>query len=371
MNKEILLSIAKTMSSNEKIFDYLENLKKDKELLSFIDQTCFYSKDLEREFKECHNSDYKIIFFLSIVKKELDQKEKNLTSSDIIKKAFELMAESGSTEAKHRLGILLQKDKDSDKYEIMRLFKEAANEGYAPAMERVAYMLHYGIGTEPDCKQALKWYEKAANLGNLISQERAGYMYVSGQGTKMNIEKAIKYYTMAVHNDNDAGEENDKAKDAAIMGLFIFSDKDIEKNDTQVQNYFNRINEDEDIGCFLKCVREIQQAITNGDEDKLDELYSKYIDMAEKGDPYCQFLIAHLSFVIKEYEDAYKWAKIAAKNNFTFTSDACYIAGYINYMGLGKEQDINLAKKYLKKSAKQGNERAIRLLKEINSEIKQ
>jgi tetratricopeptide (TPR) repeat protein len=69
----------------------------------------------------------------------------------------------------------------------LRLFRRAADEGYAPAMSYLADMYGKGEGTPPDFVAARQWYEEAWERGaDKWAAYRLGLIYENGLGVEKN-----------------------------------------------------------------------------------------------------------------------------------------------------------------------------------------
>jgi TPR repeat protein len=69
----------------------------------------------------------------------------------------------------------------------LRLFRQAADEGYAPAMSYLADMYGKGEGTPPDFVAARQWYEAAWEQGaDKWAAYRLGLIYENGLGVEKN-----------------------------------------------------------------------------------------------------------------------------------------------------------------------------------------
>jgi TPR repeat protein len=75
----------------------------------------------------------------------------------------------------------------------MGFFQNAANEGYAPAQVRLAYIFEQSESNE----EAVKWYRKAAEQNNAEGQYGLAEMYVSGKGVEQDFKQAILLMTEA------------------------------------------------------------------------------------------------------------------------------------------------------------------------------
>jgi TPR repeat protein len=75
----------------------------------------------------------------------------------------------------------------------MGFFQKAAEEGYAPAQVRLAYIFDQSESNE----EAAKWYRKAAEQNNAEGKYGLGEMYVSGEGVEQDFKQAILLITEA------------------------------------------------------------------------------------------------------------------------------------------------------------------------------
>ncbi len=79
----------------------------------------------------------------------------------------------------------------SDIVASMRLYRKAADAGYAPAQSRLAYLLDKA----EDNDEAFLWYQKAASQNNASAQFGLGQMYAEGEGTKQDYKQALHWFT--------------------------------------------------------------------------------------------------------------------------------------------------------------------------------
>jgi TPR repeat protein len=70
----------------------------------------------------------------------------------------------------------------------LELYRKAANEGYAPAQVRLAYILDWSESNE----EAVEWYRKAAEQNNAEGKFGLGVMYSNGEGVETDPELALK-----------------------------------------------------------------------------------------------------------------------------------------------------------------------------------
>ena len=81
--------------------------------------------------------------------------------------------------------------------EAVRLYRIAAEQGYADAQCNLGYCYETGLGVEKDPKEAVKWYRKAAEQGFARAQYNLGLCYEYGTGVEKNPTEAVKWYRKA------------------------------------------------------------------------------------------------------------------------------------------------------------------------------
>jgi uncharacterized protein len=80
----------------------------------------------------------------------------------------------------------------------LKLWKKAAEQGYAPAQTRMGDMLD----KSEDDVDAVGWYKKAAAQGDAAGEFGLGGMYAKGEGVKKDFELARKYIGSAAEKGN-------------------------------------------------------------------------------------------------------------------------------------------------------------------------
>lgn len=96
---------------------------------------------------------------------------------------------------------LVQCDKTSDMTRelfdfIVRLYKEAIDEGNVEAMNDLGALYYDGRGCEQDFTKAVYYYDMAAKSGSRQAQEILGYCYYYGRNMPVDYEKAFHYFAL-------------------------------------------------------------------------------------------------------------------------------------------------------------------------------
>lgn len=77
------------------------------------------------------------------------------------------------------------------------LYRKAAEAGYAPAQNRLAYLLDESEENE----EAVKWYQRSAAQGDPEGEAGLARMYATGDGIEPNESEALRLYTLSAGKD--------------------------------------------------------------------------------------------------------------------------------------------------------------------------
>lgn len=95
-----------------------------------------------------------------------------------------------------------------DKGKAAELYRKVADQGYAPAQERLGILFAIGLGVPQDNAEALSWLRKAAAQGNAAAQTYLGGMYKNGQGVPQDYAKAMEWYRKAAAQGTATAQRN-------------------------------------------------------------------------------------------------------------------------------------------------------------------
>jgi TPR repeat protein len=104
----------------------------------------------------------------------------------------------------------------------LRLYRQAAQAGFAPAQNNLAIMYEQGLGVAPDLKLAIRWYQRAADLGEANAQHHLGKMLLDGRGMDKDIDQGIQWIERAAAQGHAAA--------CADLGLFYSQGEYLEKD---------------------------------------------------------------------------------------------------------------------------------------------
>ena len=86
------------------------------------------------------------------------------------------------------------------------IFRRLANDGYAPAQDKLAWMYQNGWGVEQSYTQAVSWFRKAAEQGNIEAMASMGLMYYRGWGVTQNYDTALEWYGKAAAQGSEVAQ---------------------------------------------------------------------------------------------------------------------------------------------------------------------
>jgi uncharacterized protein len=118
-------------------------------------------------------------------------------------KWYNRAAESGSASAKVQLASMYINGSGvpKDYSRAMELCHSAGILGYYC----VGHIYVYGLGVQPDLKEASKWYHKGADAGNAASMLALGQMYWKGTGVELDRAESYYYFFLAYsHREKSA-----------------------------------------------------------------------------------------------------------------------------------------------------------------------
>lgn len=113
---------------------------------------------------------------------------------------LEPLAEANDSSAQYYLGKLRAAGKGGaqDVTEAGRLYRQAAEAGYAPAQAALASFVAIGDGgMERDLGQAVHWYRLSAEQGDAGGQAELAGHYLRGDGIAQDLAQAVHWYQLS------------------------------------------------------------------------------------------------------------------------------------------------------------------------------
>lgn len=240
-------------------------------------------------------------------------------------KWFRIAAEQGNSEAKYYLGSIYLYGGDGipiDKKEGINLLRQAAEQGVFGAQNELGFIYSHGDeGIPKDMNEAVKWYRLAAEQGNSWAQFNLAMCYLKGEGVPEDKTEAVKWFRKAAEQGDEAAQGQ--------LGVCYFYGEGVSENKNEAVKWYQKA--------------------------------------AEQGHVGAQYLLGKCyllgSGTLENKSEAVKWFRKAAENGVAM---AQFDLGVSYYKGEGVPQDKTEAIKWFRKAAEQGDEKAIKVLKELN-----
>jgi TPR repeat protein len=218
-------------------------------------------------------------------------------------------------------------------------YKKSAKGGNPIVAYNIALCYLNGQGVGTDLKKAFYWMKQAAILGDTEAQERLAWMYDSGGGIRKSYKKAFYWYKKSAKGGNPIIAYN--------LSLCYLLGKGAE---TDIEKAFYWTKKAAQSG-YIDAILALGWHYHNGfGTDKNLKLAKKYylkcID-TDNSNSACYSLAQLVYDEEKDYKGAFKLFLKSASNGHL---KSCYFLGRMYLEGKGVKQNIEEAKKYLKKA---------------------
>lgn len=227
--------------------------------------------------------------------------------------AFRQAAEQGMAPAQYAYGTCCRRGYgvEQDSAEAARWYRLAADQGYAPAQTYLGSLYEKGEGVEKNPAEALRLYQAAAEQGFPYAQMKMGHCYAYGIGVEQDRTKSVHYYKQAAQAGHAIGQNN--------MGWAYMNGLGVEKD-------------------YLQAIPWLQKAAAQGQENALANLGRSY----EWG-----------TVVDKDKEqEIYRLYRLAAALGL---SGGHEMVGECYFNGFGVKQDARAAAIWFRVDAEEGN----------------
>lgn len=137
----------------------------------------------------------------------IDKAPQNVTLGLVL---LERMAEGGSVEAAHGLGVRYQDAGGvvRDYALAMKWFRRAAEAGDGRAMNQIGTIYDYGQGVPVDHAEARRWYDRAAAKGVAAAYTAIGMQYDHARGVPRDLAEALAWYRKGAERGSAASMNN-------------------------------------------------------------------------------------------------------------------------------------------------------------------
>jgi TPR repeat protein len=119
-------------------------------------------------------------------------------------------AEQHYAPAEYNLALLYEEGRGvaQSLAEAARWYRAAAEEGYGEAQNNLGRLYAFGRGLSQDAGQAAYWYGKAAEQGNIEGQNNLANAYREGRGVPQDLTKAFQLYKTGAMSGYPVAQNN-------------------------------------------------------------------------------------------------------------------------------------------------------------------
>ena len=225
-------------------------------------------------------------------------------------------------------------------------FRQAAEQGNAPAQNNLGYCYKYGQGVTQDYAQAISWYRKAAEQGNAPAQNNLGVCYEYGQGVTKDYAQAANWYRKAAEQGDATAQNN--------LGECYYYGRGVRQDYTQAVSWYRKAAEQGNASAQFSLGYCYKNGL--GVTQDYAQAVSWYRKAAEQGYASAQYNLGYCyqygQGVTQDYTQAADWYRKAAKQGHATAQNDL---GYCYAEGIGVPQDYTQAVNWYRKAAEQGN----------------
>ena len=238
-------------------------------------------------------------------------------------------------------------------------FRQAAEQGYAAAQNKLGECYYTGTEVKKNYKQAARWFCKAAEQGNATAQYNLAYCYINGQGVTKDYAQAVSWYRKAAEQGHAKAQNN--------LGTCYYNGLGVTKDYTQAVNWYRKAAEQGNASaqCNLGYCYQCGQGVTKD----YAQAVNWYRKAAEQGYASAQYNLGYCYIngqgVTKDYAQAVNWFRQAAEQGHAAAQNNL---GYCYKYGQGVTQDYAQAISWYRKAAEQGHAAAKAALKRLGVE---
>lgn len=284
-----------------------------------------------------------------------------------------------------------------EKEQMLQWYLKAAENNHPQAQYKLGNLYFIGYEVKKDNNKAVHWMEKAANQNWVEAQFDLGWIYSSSAYDHLDYKKAVKWYGKAAKNGSPEAANNLavlllepdygvvdykrafklllQAQKHSVVATVNLADlylqgKGTKKDVAEAVQLLERAAEQDSERAYYELATMHftgNEVITKNEAQGVELL----IEAADLGYTDAEFALAQRyekgQGVEQSYSDAFDLYDYAARKN---DADALYHLGLLYYKGLGTEQDLKKAVDNLAKAASFNHQKAMKLLKKIEKEIK-
>ncbi len=227
-------------------------------------------------------------------------------------------------------------------------FLKAIKMGHTRSMVEYGNKFRWGTGVDQDFGKAMEYFEMAAQLGNAGGYYHAAFMYSNGQGVERDPEKAIAYFREAERisgDDHSFFIKNIQSQDVYDQAMALYKEKDFKGS-------FPLFVQAAELGgkeAMFQCGKMCEQGKGTKKDQKLALQW--YESAGDAGHGEACYRAARIHTAESRVLAAYEWDLKGANLGNKYAQFSC---GIHFLHAKAPARNVNKAKEWLEKSAKQG-----------------
>jgi TPR repeat protein/serine/threonine protein kinase len=201
-----------------------------------------------------------------------------------------------------------------DIQEAIRMYRLAADQGFAPAMNNLGDLYYHGTHVARDDVEAIRWYRMGVQRGNASAANTLGVMYQNGRGVPKNDQEAVQLYRQSAEKGHVLGRYN--------LAVMYRDGTGIGQNHTEAAKWFRLSAEQGDMDA----------------QANMGWLYREGLGVPQ------------------DHRESVRWYRMSADQGLAYALDSL---GWMYQNGLGVGQDFAEAARLYRQAAEKGDANAM------------
>jgi len=230
--------------------------------------------------------------------------------------------------------------------EGVKLYRQAAEQNFAPAQNGVGFCYWAGQGVAKDEAEAVTWFRKAAEQNLAQAQCNLGGCYASGKGVAKDDVEAVTWYRKAAEQNHAEAQCN--------LGFYYWAGQGVARDYVEAVTWYRKAAEQN----WAQAQHNLGVCYANGQGVAKDEVEAVrwYRKAAEQNHAEAQCNLggcyANGQGVVKDEVEAVRWFRKAAEQN---QAEAQCNLGSCYWAGQGVARDYVEAVRWYRKAAEQNH----------------
>ncbi len=237
---------------------------------------------------------------------------------------------------------------------------KAAESGHVMAQKSLARAYDTGVGVTKSIPDSIRWYRQAAEQNDIKAQIIMAQIYGNGESVPKDLKQSLEWYQRAANNGDAYAQ--------TMMGAFYQDGIGVIRDNKKSKYFYEKAA----LQNYEYAQLNLGNMMAHSDIKESRLWYLKAVE--GNGSPLAKFYLgkSYYNESPPDYTEAIKWFSAAAEMNEVNSLNAL---GHIYESGTSVPKDLDVAARFYKRSAAQGNKEALGYLQAMrvrycNSTIK-